>query len=98
MASAAYREAQTVLAAYVRENGEPDIVLPHMVSQTGPAHASKHILKENTIRNCFEFFGNVATSSIPVGYEYFDCADKGGSHIVAWLSAAGMSHCVVRLL
>lgn len=97
MASASYRDAQDVLATYIRENGMPDIVLPHTVSQSGPTHASKNLLNEGAIRNCFELFGNLATSSIPVGYEYFGCVAERAAHIVAWISAAGMSHCVFRL-
>lgn len=97
MASSTYREAQEVLAIYIREYGQPDIVLPHTVSQSGPMHAAKHLLREDSIKNCFEFFGNVATSSIPVGYEYFNCASEQDVHVAAWISAAGMSHCVFRL-
>jgi 3-oxoacyl-[acyl-carrier-protein] synthase III len=97
MASATYRDSQSVLETYIRENGLPDIVLPHTVSQSGPAHASKHLLQDGTVKNCFEYFGNLATSSIPIGYEYFDCVDKQDLHIAAWISAAGMSHCAVRL-
>lgn len=98
MASATYRDAQEVLARYIRENGIPDIVLPHTVSQTGPAHASKRLLKDGAVRNCFEFFGNIATSSIPVGYEYFECAADVDAHILGWISAAGMSHCAFRIV
>jgi len=97
MASATYRDAQAVLEGYIRENGRPDIILPHTISQSGPAHAAKHLLQEGVIRNCFEYFGNVATSSIPVGYEYFDCGTERNLHIAAWISAAGMSHCAFRL-
>lgn len=97
MAFATYRDAQEVLACYINENGSPDIVLPHTVSLSGPVHASKHLLAEGAIKNCFEHFGNVATSSIPVGYDYFDCNADRKLHIVAWISAAGMSHCAFRL-
>jgi 3-oxoacyl-[acyl-carrier-protein] synthase III len=97
MVSATYRDAQEVLKSYIRENGVPDIVLPHTVSQSGPVHASRHVLAEGTIKNCFEFFGNVATSSIPIGYEYFDCVSAHERHVAAWISAAGMSHCAFRL-
>jgi hypothetical protein len=97
MASATYRDAQEVLESYIRENGRPDVVLPHTVSQSGPVHASRHLLAEGAIRNCFEYFGNVATSSIPVGYEYFDCVSERHRHVAAWISAAGMSHCAFRL-
>jgi 3-oxoacyl-[acyl-carrier-protein] synthase III len=97
MASASYRDSHDVLAKYISENGTPDVVLPHMVSQSGPMHASKRLLKEGTLKNCFEYFGNLATSSIPVGYEYFDCENKKDAHQVGWISAAGMSHCVFRI-
>lgn len=97
MASATYRDAQAVLEDYICENGRPDVVLPHTISQSGPTHAAKHLLREGTIRNCFEYFGNLATSSIPVGYEYFDCATEQHLHIAAWISAAGMSHCAFRV-
>ena len=46
MASATYRDSQSVLAKYISENGMPDIVLPHMVSQSGPLHASKNLLRK----------------------------------------------------
>jgi hypothetical protein len=97
LASATYRDAQAVLETYIREYGRPDIVLPHTISQSGPAHAAKRLLPEGVIRNCFEYFGNLATSSIPVGYEYFDCRTEQNLHVAAWISAAGMSHCAVRL-
>jgi hypothetical protein len=86
-----------VLETYIGANGKPDVVLPHTVSQSGPVHASKHLLPEGTIKNCFEYFGNVATSSIPVGYEYFDCHRDRSLHVAGWISAAGMSHCVFRI-
>lgn len=98
MASGSYRDAQQVLKAYIEQNGIPEIVLPHTVSQPGPRHAARHFLPEDVIKNCFEYFGNIATSAIPVGYEYFDCASERGLHVAAWISAAGMSHCVFRLL
>lgn len=97
MVAATYRDATDVLESYVSRNGKPDVVLPHTVSQSGPLHASRHLLSEGTIKNCFEFFGNIATSSIPVGYEYFSCDFEHKFHIAAWISAAGMSHCAFRL-
>jgi|tagenome__1003787_1003787.scaffolds.fasta_scaffold20626358_2 3-oxoacyl-[acyl-carrier-protein] synthase III len=97
MASASYRDAQEVLKQYINENGIPDVVLPHTVSQPGPRHAARHFLPDTVIKNCFESFGNIATSSIPVGYEYFDCAADRTTHIAAWVSSAGMSHCAFRL-
>src|ERR1041384_4193171 len=98
MASGSYRDAQEVLRDYIEQNGVPDVVLPHTVSQPGPRHAARRLLPEDAIRNCFEYFGNIATSSIPVSYEYFDCASHRTAHIAAWVSAAGMSHCAFRLL
>ena len=98
MASATYRDARGVLLKYINENGMPDIVLPHTVSQSGPLHASKDILPGGALRNCFEYFGNVATSSIPIGYEYFGCENNKASHIAGWVSAAGISHSVFRIL
>lgn len=97
MAMATYRDAQEVLISYINEFGEPDIVLPHTISQSGPTHASKQLLKDGAVRNCFEFFGNIATSSIPVGYEYFGCRSDAKAHVVGWVSAAGMSHCAFKL-
>jgi hypothetical protein len=97
MASATYRDACGVLERYIGENGKPDLVLPHTVSQSGPVHASKHLLHGDAIKNCFENFGNVATSSIPVGYEYFGCDRDRSLHVAGWISAAGMSHCAFRL-
>ncbi|HML13707.1 MAG TPA: hypothetical protein VK456_10395 [Xanthobacteraceae bacterium] len=97
MTSGSYRDAQDVLVKYIRDNGAPEIVLPHTVSQTGPTRAAKNILAEGVICNCFELFGNISTSSIPVGYEYFDCGTDSVTHVVGWVSAAGMSHCVFRL-
>lgn len=97
MASVGYRDARNVLKAYVEEHGQPEIILPHTVSQTMPDHISKKIVDRGAIRNCFEEFGNIATSSIPVGYEYFDCASKRDKHIAGWIAAAGMSHGVFRL-
>lgn len=97
MAAAGYRDAQDVLKTYISRYGTPDIILPHTVSQTMPEHISKNVLPVGTLRNCFEEFGNIATCSIPVGYEYFDCKDRSESHIAGWIAAAGMSHCVFRL-
>jgi 3-oxoacyl-[acyl-carrier-protein] synthase III len=97
MASASYRDAQEVLTKYISENGIPTFVLPHLISQTGPLHASKSLLKEGALRNCFEYFGNLATSSIPVGYEYFACESDKAAHLVGWISAAGMSHSAFRI-
>jgi 3-oxoacyl-[acyl-carrier-protein] synthase III len=97
MAWASYRDAQEVLAQYITANGMPDVVLPHTVSQSGPMHASRNMLKPGTLKNCFEVFGNIATCSIPVGYEYFACADEKVEHVAGWISAAGMSHTVFRL-
>jgi hypothetical protein len=97
MASASYRDSQIVLAAYIERYGIPSTVLPHLVSQSGPPHASKHLLNEGVLRNCFEWFGNLATSSIPVGYEYYACEIHPADHLAGWISAAGMSHCVFRI-
>jgi hypothetical protein len=98
MASAAYRSGQDILRQYVAMYGAPDIVLPHTVSQTGPAHASRNIIKDGTLKNCFEDFGNIATCSIPVQYEYFGCSNRRNSHIAGWIAAAGMSHAIFRVL
>ena len=95
MATGSRREAEEVLAEYISEYGEPNIVLPHTVSQTGPRRASEKHLSDGVLKNCFEHFGNLSTSSIPVGFEYFDCS--GARHAVGWISAAGMSHSVFRL-
>lgn len=97
MAMATYRDACDVLEEYIKINGSPDIVLPHTVSQFGPTRASRHLLADGKIRNCFEYFGNVATSSVPIGYEYFECGGQKNVHVAAWVSAAGMSHCAFEL-
>jgi hypothetical protein len=95
MALESYRQAQGILIKYLAEYDQPNVVLPHLVSQTGPRRASNHHLKDGALKNCFEHFGNLATCSIPVGYEYFDCSKD--SHVVGWISAAGMSHGIFRL-
>lgn len=97
MASVGYRDAQRILKDYVAAYGKPEIVLPHTVSQTMPHHISKGIIENGSLKNCFEEFGNIATCSIPVGYEYFDCASSRGAHIAGWIAAAGMSHSVFRI-
>jgi 3-oxoacyl-[acyl-carrier-protein] synthase III len=97
LATATYRDAQDVLRDYIARNGMPDVLLPHAVSQGGPSRASKGIVKEGALLNCFELFGNIATSSIPAGYEYFDCAKKKNDHVAGWVSAAGLSHCAFRI-
>jgi 3-oxoacyl-[acyl-carrier-protein] synthase III len=98
MAAAGYRDARDVLRRYVAQYGAPDLVLPHTVSQTMPEHISRNILAAGVLRNCFEDFGNIATCSIPAGYEHYDCGRAQGLHIAGWVAAAGMSHCVFRLL
>jgi 3-oxoacyl-[acyl-carrier-protein] synthase III len=97
LATATYRDSQNVLRDYVARNGAPDILLPHTVSQNGPGRASKGIIKEGVLQNCFEQFGNIATSAIPAGYQYFDCANRKKAHIAGWVSAAGLSHCAFRI-
>jgi 3-oxoacyl-[acyl-carrier-protein] synthase III len=97
MASVGYRDAQDVLREYISLFGVPDIVLPHTVSQTMPLHIAGSLLREGSLMNCFVDFGNIATCSIPVGYEYFGCHSRRGEHIVGWVAAAGMSHCVARI-
>ena len=98
MISSSYRDAQDALKRYVSSFGTPDIVIPHTVSQKGPAFASRNIINSKALKNCFDQFGNVSTCSIPLGYDYFDCANKKGIHIAGWISAAGMSHSVFRIL
>ena len=97
MAVAGYRDGQDVLREYIARYGCPDVVLPHTISQTLPAHVSKNIITPDSLKNCFDVFGNVSTSSIPIGYEFFECPSNRSAHIVGWIAAAGMSHCVFRI-
>jgi 3-oxoacyl-[acyl-carrier-protein] synthase III len=95
MAVGSRRDAEEVLEEYIRKYGKPDIVLPHTVSESGPRRASENHLAEGVLKNCFEHFGNLSTSSIPIGYEYFNCSSN--AHVAGWISAAGMSHAIFRL-
>lgn len=97
MIAASYKDAQTVLKDYISMYGIPDTILPHTVSYNGPAFASRNIVPEDALKNCFKIFGNISTSAIPVGYEYFRCNQDNRKHVAGWISAAGMSHSVFRL-
>lgn len=94
---ATYRIARVALERYVSTYGIPDIILPHTVSQSGPAHVSRGLVPDTVVQNCFDIFGNISTCSIPIGYEYFNCAKNTNSHIAGWITAAGLSCSAFRI-
>lgn len=98
LTAATYRTAREVLSRYIAEYGVPDTVLSHTVSQTGPRHASQHLIEPPVLKNCFEIFGNISTCSIPVAYEYFDCTERSDLHVIGWISAAGISCSAFRIV
>ncbi len=97
MASVGYRSAHEVLERYINSFGSPDMLLSHTVSETLPRHISKGVIKNGVLKNCFRKFGNIATCSIPVSFEYFDCGAQSNLHMAGWIAAAGMSYSVFRL-
>lgn len=99
LAMQGYRNGLQIMKRFVSTYGQPDIIIPHSISEILPLKVKEKLGLNGRVLSTFSKYGNLATSSIPTTLTTYINSKQIGNNdnAVGWIGSAGMKFCVFSL-
>jgi len=95
LAACGFRPSLSLLKDYVNRFGEPDVIIPHSVSDMLTHRTAVKADMQDKVFSTFSEYGNLATASLPVSLAVG--VGRGrirrDHHVMGWVASAGMKFC-----